>query len=603
MIAGTHPWLRNFAALLICAGLYLGFVSAQEDTKENKNPPQELWKLPSPLEKNKAPASVEELREIEKHVQKVLKKVMPSIVGVMVGVGQGSGVIVREDGTILTAGHVSGTPHQDATVVLNGGKNKGDIVKGTTLGKNGGIDSGMMKISKEGKYPFLEMGKSADLKVGQWVIAIGHPGGVRPNRGLVVRVGRILFVDAFVIQTDCTLVGGDSGGPLFDMQGRVIGIHSRIGDKRISENMHVPIDTFRKTWVKLAKGDSIGDAVLALGGKIVFEKKDSLNKKDPTEPSPGDAAKQSHRKIYTVGLKAGHAYTIDLVGGDRTGEKLDPFLRVENPEGKEVAQDDDGGGSPHARIVYLARTDGDYKIVATSFDGNQTGAFTLTIRDAEFRTGKVKIQLQINALLVDDKGAALPKKDVTFVWDQGKKTVKSDADGYVRFPLNKDKGKKLILDLPKGVSAAFGLSDQHRNNMPFGQGPNDPSIEKVKSAGGPIVKTFDGALSKTNPFDLERDMCYRLVHEFKMTAGKTYTFDLVSEEFDAYLRIEHDEKGKIAEDDDSAGFMNSRIVFTPEKADTYRLVVTTCDPGQLGTYRLSIRETDAKPANPKKDAK
>ena len=49
------------------------------------------------------------------------------------------------------------------------------------------------------------------------------------------------------IRTDCTIVGGDSGGPLFDMNGRVIGIHSRIGGG-ITQNMHVPVDTYRDTW-------------------------------------------------------------------------------------------------------------------------------------------------------------------------------------------------------------------------------------------------------------------------------------------------------------------------------------------------------------------
>ena len=85
-----------------------------------------------------------------------------------------------------------------------------------------------------------------------------------------------------------------------------------------------------------------------------------------------------------------------------------------------------------------------------------------------------------------------------------------------------------------------------------------------------------------------------------MKAGKTYTIDLVSEDFDAYLRLEHDDKGKLAEDDDGGGFQNSRIVFTPEATGVFRLVVTSCDPGQLGAYRLTIRETDAKPAEPKK---
>jgi serine protease Do len=53
------------------------------------------------------------------------------------------------------------------------------------------------------------------------------------------------------------LVGGDSGGPLFDMQGRVIGIHSRIGNS-VRANLHVPSATFRQTWDRLARGEAWG---------------------------------------------------------------------------------------------------------------------------------------------------------------------------------------------------------------------------------------------------------------------------------------------------------------------------------------------------------
>ena len=72
-MAATHPWLRTFAALLLCGGLYLGFVSAQEpgDAKKSE-PPKKLFELPKVLAKP-TPESPDELREIEKHVQKVLQ--------------------------------------------------------------------------------------------------------------------------------------------------------------------------------------------------------------------------------------------------------------------------------------------------------------------------------------------------------------------------------------------------------------------------------------------------------------------------------------------------------------------------------------------------
>ena len=92
----------------------------------------------------------------------------------------------------------------------------------------------------------------------------GHPGGYKSGRAPVVRVGRILEIntrsEARFIRTDCTIVGGDSGGPLFDMNGRVIGIHSRIGNP-ITANLHVPVDTYRDTWARLVKGDRWGTGI------------------------------------------------------------------------------------------------------------------------------------------------------------------------------------------------------------------------------------------------------------------------------------------------------------------------------------------------------
>src|SRR5439155_1515224 len=82
------------------------------------------------------------------------------VVGVRFGPGQGSGVIVSADGTILTAGHVSGTPNRNGIIIFPSGKQ----LKAKALGQNTGIDSGMAKIAQEATFPFLEMGTSADLK-------------------------------------------------------------------------------------------------------------------------------------------------------------------------------------------------------------------------------------------------------------------------------------------------------------------------------------------------------------------------------------------------------------------------------------------------------
>jgi serine protease Do len=200
-----------------------------------------------------APENVAELKAIQSRVKKVLAEVLPATVAVRVGRTQGSGVIVSKEGHVLTAGHVSGRPGQEAAVILADGR----TVKGKTLGADREIDSGLIRITDEGSWPVAPLGKSAALKKGQWCIAAGHPGGYKAGRTAVVRLGRILETNRSFLRTDCTLVGGDSGGPVFDMDGRVIGIHSCIGS-RLTANLHVPVDAYRESWDRLLRGDAWG---------------------------------------------------------------------------------------------------------------------------------------------------------------------------------------------------------------------------------------------------------------------------------------------------------------------------------------------------------
>jgi serine protease Do len=201
------------------------------------------------------PETVQDLKEIQDHVKGLLPKLVPATVGLRIGGSSGSGVILK-DGYILTAGHVSGKPDQDVQIILHDGKK----IKGKTLGANRGIDSGMIKITDEGEFPYAEMGDITDLKKGAWCLAIGHPNGFQTGRSPVVRLGRVLETNKSFLRSDCTLVGGDSGGPLFDMTGKVIGVHSRIGSP-ITANIHVPVDTYRESWDRLAKGEVWGDGL------------------------------------------------------------------------------------------------------------------------------------------------------------------------------------------------------------------------------------------------------------------------------------------------------------------------------------------------------
>ncbi|MGA2751134.1 MAG: S1C family serine protease [Verrucomicrobiota bacterium] len=196
-----------------------------------------------------APASLEDLRVMQRHVEGLVARVSPAVVAVEVGYGSGSGVVITGDGLVLTAGHVCGWPRRDVLFTFADGKN----ARGKTLGVDDDNDTGLMRITDPGPWPHAETGDLKQAALGDWTLALGHPGGFDLKRSLVVRLGRIVRMMPGVLQTDCTLSPGDSGGPLFDMFGRVIGIHTAISSS-VAENFHVPVTEFYDSWSQLATG-------------------------------------------------------------------------------------------------------------------------------------------------------------------------------------------------------------------------------------------------------------------------------------------------------------------------------------------------------------
>ncbi|MDX1563949.1 MAG: trypsin-like peptidase domain-containing protein [Phycisphaeraceae bacterium] len=199
------------------------------------------------------PNSAEDLQALQKRFQSVAEQALKTTVAVRIGQGNGSGVIISKDGFVLTAAHVIGAPGRDLTVVLQDGRQ----LRGKSLGLFQGADAGLIKVETDQPLPAAEMGDVDKLSIGAWCVATGHSGGLQKGRTAPVRVGRVLYKRSTTMVTDCALVGGDSGGPLFGLDGKVIGIHSRIGSS-LKSNLHVPVNVYKKTWDRLAKGDVWG---------------------------------------------------------------------------------------------------------------------------------------------------------------------------------------------------------------------------------------------------------------------------------------------------------------------------------------------------------
>ncbi|MDN3921594.1 DegQ family serine endoprotease [Roseateles violae] len=140
--------------------------------------------------------------------------------------GQGSGFIVSEDGLILTNAHVV-RDAQEVVVKLTDRRE----YRAKVLGADAKTDVAVLKIEAKG-LPTVKLGNTQELRVGEWVLAIGSPFGFENSvsAGVVSAKGRALPDESFVpfIQTDVAVNPGNSGGPLFNSRGEVVGINSQI---------------------------------------------------------------------------------------------------------------------------------------------------------------------------------------------------------------------------------------------------------------------------------------------------------------------------------------------------------------------------------------
>jgi serine protease Do len=206
----------------------------------------------------KAPEGRQDLEALQNRLIEVLPKARAATVCIDLGEGSGSGVIVSAEGLILTAAHVSTGVKKKVTVILEDGTK----LSGRTLGLVAGTDAAMIQIEDQGTYPFVEIDRGESVRLGDWIFSLGHSGGFDQERGSVVRLGRLVRIANSTFQSDCTLIGGDSGGPLFDLSGRLIGIHSRVGQQLVS-NMHVPMSEYLENWDRMLDSEFIGEGPFA----------------------------------------------------------------------------------------------------------------------------------------------------------------------------------------------------------------------------------------------------------------------------------------------------------------------------------------------------
>jgi hypothetical protein len=148
-----------------------------------------------------------------------------------------------------------------------------------------------------------------------------------------------------------------------------------------SDNYRIFVTTYGKGAEKAEFGNygnytlTVRQAGKAGAGSLALKNgKAEINDK-LTVNNPKDTVRQAHYcKIHTINLQAGKNYQIDMISGD-----LDSYLRLEDSNKQQLAEDDDGGGFPHARIIFNCQKAGVYRIICTTFAPGATGAYTLKV--------------------------------------------------------------------------------------------------------------------------------------------------------------------------------------------------------------------------------
>lgn len=192
----------------------------------------------------------------ESTVIRVVQKARPAVVNISVTAqvatpfglfpreGQGSGVIVRSDGLVLTNNHVIQDAQEINVTLLSG-----QTLRGRVLGADRFSDIAVVKVESPRPLPAITLGTSNSLQVGQMAIAIGNPFGLGSTVtvGVVSALNRSIqaspdFIVENLVQTDAAINPGNSGGALLDSSGRLIGINTAIIQGAQGIGFAIPID-------------------------------------------------------------------------------------------------------------------------------------------------------------------------------------------------------------------------------------------------------------------------------------------------------------------------------------------------------------------------
>ena len=220
----------------------------------------------------------------DKPFSEVFKEVSPSVVQIVsvvidpfsamqrVQLGVGTGLVIDDDGHIVTNAHLV---YGASEIMVPGDKN--DMRPAKIIGVDPISDLAIIKLEYPGaKLQKAQLGDSGKLVIGEEVLAVGYPFGIgkTATRGIISAMERVVPLSTFswmapFIQTDAAISPGNSGGPLVDRCGKIIGINTLYVEKGQNINFAIPIDLVRELVPQLIKEGRVIRAWHGINGRIV----------------------------------------------------------------------------------------------------------------------------------------------------------------------------------------------------------------------------------------------------------------------------------------------------------------------------------------------
>lgn len=265
--------------------------------------------------------------------------------------GEGSGFVISNDGLVLTNAHVVNGADEIIASFSDGSTATADV-----LGYDQHMDIALLRLKGGSDWPHVTLGDSEAAEVGDWVLAMGNPLGLghTVTAGIVSAKGRVLGHDVFgdraFIQTDAAINQGNSGGPLFDLNGHVVGINTMIIAGANTVGFAIPIDEVEKVIDDLRETGRVrrgyaGVRPIPLNGRLA--------------------------STLGVDVRRGAVLAEVFEGTPAAKSGMKPGDVVVRVEGQDVSRPEDlfkhfGGRRPGERIsVVVARADGEKTLTLT----------------------------------------------------------------------------------------------------------------------------------------------------------------------------------------------------------------------------------------------